>query len=267
VSSDSSHSHATEEDNLLVEAVSLLLRRQHETEALVSEQISRSEERSKATEQQYADLESRLASIEDRLSQLLCEPRPNKSDVAVDERLVRLREQLEELKAETNGRPLGAASQPTASPVLDLEPLPADAYATQRPPTQMGGATTTTPNGSPPEQASSRPTPQPTKMVPAYDQTTAASRPAEPPQSMAVTAESPAPQLEVSPPRVSTGATAPTAALTPAPTAPPLATPTSRSARFWDLVGATSQERFGLVLIGAGLAAVAYAILTQLHLG
>jgi hypothetical protein len=34
---------------------------------------------------------------------------------------------------------------------------------------------------------------------------------------------------------------------------------------FWDLLGPSPQDRFGLVLIGAGAIAVLYAILTQLR--
>jgi hypothetical protein len=37
--------------------------------------------------------------------------------------------------------------------------------------------------------------------------------------------------------------------------------------RFLDLLGETPQDRFGLVLMGAGLVAVLYAVLSQLHLG
>jgi hypothetical protein len=36
---------------------------------------------------------------------------------------------------------------------------------------------------------------------------------------------------------------------------------------FLDLLGETPQDRFGLILMGVGLVAVVYAILSQLHLG
>ncbi|HEY2595460.1 MAG TPA: hypothetical protein VGK33_16330, partial [Chloroflexota bacterium] len=46
----------------------------------------------------------------------------------------------------------------------------------------------------------------------------------------------------------------------------PSATSSRRLARIGAALGATRQERFGLLMIAAGALAVAYAVLSQLHL-
>src|SRR5260370_35413953 len=53
-----------EEGNLLIEAVSLLVQRQRETEGWVAEQICQADERAAAPHRRNADLELRLAGIE-----------------------------------------------------------------------------------------------------------------------------------------------------------------------------------------------------------
>src|SRR5919202_2974216 len=75
-----------EEGNLLIEAVSLLVQRQRETESWVAEQLWQAEERAAATERRYAELESRLASIEEHLARLVHEVEPPR-EAQVDERL------------------------------------------------------------------------------------------------------------------------------------------------------------------------------------
>ncbi|HEY1296554.1 MAG TPA: hypothetical protein VGJ60_26045, partial [Chloroflexota bacterium] len=129
MSSDLSHTDVTHEDNLLVEAVSLLVRRQRETETLVAEQMCQAEERAAATERRYSDLEKRLGGIEDQLARLVHQFEPGLGDGPVDERLARLREQLEELKAEPNGRPLSAPGPSASSPGLDPALLRREAEA------------------------------------------------------------------------------------------------------------------------------------------
>ena len=57
--------------NLLIEAVSLLVQRQRETEGWVAEQIWQAEERAAATERRYAELEARLLGIEEHVSRLV----------------------------------------------------------------------------------------------------------------------------------------------------------------------------------------------------
>ena len=88
----------SEEENLLIEAVSLLVQRQRDTEA-----------RTAAAERHFAELESRLADIEARLSEVA----PSRVSGSVDKRLALLREQLEALRAESEGRgarPVGLTS-------------------------------------------------------------------------------------------------------------------------------------------------------------
>src|ERR1700694_1440082 len=94
---DLSRSEVKEEGNLLIEAVALLVQRQRETESWVAEQMWQSEERAAATDRRYAELEARLEGIEEHLSRLLSEIDPKPGDVASDERLARLREQVEGL--------------------------------------------------------------------------------------------------------------------------------------------------------------------------
>lgn len=94
-----------EEDNLLVEAVSLLVQRQRETEQWVTEQVCQAEERTAAAERRSVELEARLAVIEEQLARIARELEPGRADGPGDGRLARLREQLESLKAAGDGRP------------------------------------------------------------------------------------------------------------------------------------------------------------------
>jgi hypothetical protein len=128
VASDLSRSDVKEEvgvgvgENLLIEAVSLLVQRQHETESWVAEQVSQAEERAAVSERRYGELEARLVGIEDQLERLMREVEPGRS-AAVDERLVRLREQLEGLKSGADGRPARAVPAPSL-PTLEATPAP-----------------------------------------------------------------------------------------------------------------------------------------------
>ncbi|HEX8967466.1 MAG TPA: hypothetical protein VF937_06285, partial [Chloroflexota bacterium] len=183
---------------LLIEAVSLLVQRQRETEAWVSEQICHADERAAATERQYAELEARLKGIEDRLMRLTHESEPGRSDPATDERLARLREQVQGLKTGPDERPARRAA--------------------------MLGLTAADETPSSPAPETRRPN-------------NAVAREPEPPRERPVAR------------RVATLASQ------------------AQSATFWELLGATPQDRFGVVLIGLGAIAVLYAILTQLHFG
>ena len=96
-----------EEDNLLVEAVSLLVQRQRETEQWVTEQVCQAEERTAAAERRSVELEARLAAIEEQLARIARELEPGRAEGPGDGRLARLREQLESLKAGGDGLPSG----------------------------------------------------------------------------------------------------------------------------------------------------------------
>src|SRR5438105_5657791 len=87
------------EGNLLIEAVSLLVQRQRETEGWVAEQIWQAEERAAATERRYAELEARLVGIEAHLARLVHDVDVVPGGALDDERLARLREQVEGLKS------------------------------------------------------------------------------------------------------------------------------------------------------------------------
>jgi hypothetical protein len=203
VASDLSRSDVKEEvgvgvgENLLIEAVSLLMQRQRETESWVAEQVWQSEERAAVAERRYAELEARLVGIEDQLDRLMREVEPGRSD-AVDERLAGLREQLEGLKSGSDGRPVRAVPAPSP-PTLEVTPLPP--------------------------------------------------REPEPPTYHAAPSREPEPPVyKAAPPRAA------------------VAAGDGQSAGFWDLLGSTPQDRFGIALIGLGAIAVLYAVLTQLPL-
>jgi hypothetical protein len=129
-----------EEESLLVEAVSLLVQRQREAESWVAEQMWQAEERAAATERHYADLEARLGAIEDQLNRLVRDVEPARSGGG-DERLARLREQVEGLKTENDGRPVArepelsrprSAAPPVAPPVVATPPEPVPNSSTER---------------------------------------------------------------------------------------------------------------------------------------
>ena len=131
-----------DEGNLLIEAVSLLVQRQRESESRVAEQVMQAEERAAATERLYAELEARVAGIEEQLSRLAREIEPVRGDPAANERLARLREQLESLKSGADGRSARAATPaavsvgpavPTADTVPLRDPEPARTSVESRP--------------------------------------------------------------------------------------------------------------------------------------
>ena len=178
------------EGNLLIEAVSLLVQRQRETEGWMAEQIWQAEERAAATERRYAELEARLVGIEEHVSRLVHDVEPAAGGALDDERLARLREQVEGLKA-----------------------VGGDRYTTRAAPVV------------PPASAA-------TPATPAYDPDVTRPMPT-PPEPRQVER----PVVGASPQGVG----------------------------FLELLGATSQDRWGVVLIGGGAVAVLYALLTQLR--
>ena len=155
-----------EEGNLLIETVSLLVQRQRETESRVAEQVRQAEERAAATERLYAELEARVAGIEEQLSRLAHEIEPVRGDPAANERLTRLREQLEGLRSGADGRSTRAATPSAASvgpavPTADTIPLrdpePARAPAEARPrPRLSASLAAATPARTPAPQAAQR---------------------------------------------------------------------------------------------------------------
>src|ERR1044071_8498021 len=89
-------SEIKQEGNLLVEAVSLLVQRQRETETWISEQLWQAEQRASESDRRYAELEARLAGIETHLARLVHELEPS----ADDGRIGQLRQQLQGLRRE-----------------------------------------------------------------------------------------------------------------------------------------------------------------------
>jgi hypothetical protein len=129
---DLSKTEVKEEGNLLIEAVSLLVQRQRETESWVAEQVWQAEERAAAAEQRYAELEARLVGIEEHLARLVQDVEPRRGDTLVEERLARLREQVEGLKSVGDGLTARSgpavaapAPQPVAAHAREPEPTPA----------------------------------------------------------------------------------------------------------------------------------------------
>jgi len=134
-----------QEGNLLIEAVSLLVQRQRETETWVSERLWQAEQRAGETDRRYAALESRLANIEAHLARLATDIEP----AADDERVARLRDQLAGLRGQTlhatddtvSTRPIelfqisdpGAAKPSGGAYVIDNRATPAPTVAAPRP--------------------------------------------------------------------------------------------------------------------------------------
>jgi hypothetical protein len=202
VAPDLSRTEAKEEGNLLIEAVSLLVQRQRETESWIAEQIWQAEARTNDTDRRYAELEARLANIEEHLARLVHDVEPSRQDAAVEERLTRLREQVEDLKSQ-----------------------PSDGRSTRSTP-----AMAPAPGPSLPPIAEAAATPAQEPETPRHNAGGAERRPA--PTTTAASAS-----------RVAAGA----------------------SVGLWQLLGATPQDRFGVLLIFAGAVAVLYALLLQLR--
>jgi hypothetical protein len=290
MSSDVSRNGVSEGDNLLVEAVSLLVRRQREIESWVTEQMCQADARAAASDQRYAALETRLASIEDQLERLVREFEPSRDNGEMDPRLSDLREQVLGLKAgpatplhaEANHvAPASSATLATESgvsapavlaPPGSVPPAPWAASTmpqTAAPSVSQAAAQSVSQAAAPSMSQVTAPMPQTVAppvsqaMGPTLQAVTPATTPV--PQA-AAPATTPVPQAAAPVPQAATPATehVPEATLPPA-TAQ--AAPRRQAGGFMDLLGDTQQDRFGLVLIGTGLIAVVYAVLSQLHLG
>ena len=232
-----------QEGNLLIEAVSLLVQRQRETETWVSEHLWQAEQRAIESERRYAELESRLAGIESHLARLVGEVEP--SD---DPRVARLREQIEDLKGEQPLRAPDDFGQPLGAPA-ELSNAHGHPATSGKPPMVEPVRQERVVGPEPPVPPVASPAPAPPPMVvssPAQPATRAEVTQAAESNSVASTAVAPVP---------------PRAATTPS------GQPARANVGFLDLLGATREDRFGVVLIGLGGVAVLYALLTQLRFG
>jgi hypothetical protein len=219
-----------DEDNLLVEAVSLLVQRQRETEKWVAEQVAQAEERTAATERRYAELEARLAALEEQLSRVAREVEPTRADAAPDERLARLRAQLEALKSGGNGVPAALPPQPprSASDAPKTTPAPA------RGPDVARASAAEARSAAPQERATSAAAPEYQPLIPI---------PSEPRSRYT----SPATRAPL---RGRAGTPSPPQGVT-----------------FLNLLGSSPEDRYALVFIGVGGVAVLYAALSLLRGG
>lgn len=137
VAPEPARNEVKEEGNLLVEAVSLLVQRQRETESWVAEQVWQAEERVVANERRYDELEARLESLEQQLASLVRNAEPSRGETADDERLARLREQLEGLRSGADGYlPRSPAAMPVGRerPRASVNATPNSDEAMREPP-------------------------------------------------------------------------------------------------------------------------------------
>ncbi len=123
VVSDLNRREVMEKGNLLIEAVSLLVQRQRETESWIAEQIWQAEERATATERVAADFEARLTAIEAHLARLVHDVEPLRDDAGVDARLERLREQVAGLKSGADARTSRPAPVVAGAPASISSPM------------------------------------------------------------------------------------------------------------------------------------------------
>ncbi|MBV9328751.1 MAG: hypothetical protein JO352_33995 [Chloroflexi bacterium] len=271
MSSDPSDNDATEEDSLLIEAVSLLVRRQRETEAWVAAQIAQTEARASADEQRYAALEARLAGIEDQLGRLLRRFQPSRTDGELDERLAGLRQQVRGLRAEAQERSPLAADTPTATVAISQSAPPSAGGHNHM--TAASSASNNALRSAGSVQAVAAAGPRGAQRPPGGTDDAGpraaegASQPAARVAAPVAEAASPAPVTQAASPAPVAEAASPASVGAAASPAPVGAAPGGRHARVSDLLGATARERFGVVLIGVGVIAVVYAVLSQLRLG
>jgi hypothetical protein len=267
-------SEVKEEGNLLIEAVSLLVQRQRETEGWVAEQIWQAEERAAAAERRYAELEDRLGGIEEHLSRLVNELEPaSGGNAEVDQRLSRLREQVEDLKTVgTDGRP---AVSPRISPIADAaQPRsrevegvsPSDERSPQTPGRAARYRETPAPPELPDRAARHPDTPAPSELPGRGVRYADTPAPSELPGHAARYADTPAaPELAAESARPTDRSAAPATRLPSAPRAG--ASRASTDVGFLDLLGSSPADRWGAVLIAAGAVAVLFAVLTSLRIG
>jgi len=237
-----SRSELTNQENLLVEAVSLLVQRQRETESWVAQQVWQAEDRAASTERRYAELESRLVGIEDQLNRLVEDvttPSAGPGEVA-DEGLARLRAQIEGLKSGGVGGASAASSATTHDADGVVPPAPSAVNSVVHEAHLQPSTAVVRETISPRTTYATVVTDVPRQ---AQTQSQSAGLPPVQPAAQAQQVQPPAP-------------------IAGAPAVRP-----AQSPGLLDLLGATPQDRMGVVLIGLGAIAVLYAILGQLHLG
>jgi hypothetical protein len=149
VLSDLNRKEVRDEGNLLIEAVSLLVQRQRETESWIADQICQAEERASASERLYAEFEARLAGIEEHLARLVHDVEPLREDIGVDERLERLRKQVEGLKSSADGRTARTSTVTAGLPAPSPAPE-APRYNSERPASSARPAADPPPRTPPP---------------------------------------------------------------------------------------------------------------------
>jgi hypothetical protein len=222
------HQEPSPEENLLIEAISLLVQRQREAETWIADQVWQAEQRASATEQRYAELEARLASIEEQLNRLGRELWPGRSEPGAGDRLARLREQVEGLRSDPDVR---SAPGRGATPILLSARAEAEAARTEP---------------EPPTVHARRSEPPPSTV----EAKRSDSAPASPGSSHPVVV---APSANRDLERTTAGAVPTSGA--------------RQNAGFLQLLGATPRDRFGFVLIAIGAIAIVYAVLSQLRFG
>jgi len=116
-----------QEAELLIEAISLLAQRQQETEMWAAERIRAAEDRATSAEHRLTSIETQLSALESAVGALVDQTEPALIAGTPEERLSRLREQVEELRVIPSGEedaesqtvpppePVAVAAPPAAS--------------------------------------------------------------------------------------------------------------------------------------------------------
>jgi hypothetical protein len=112
---------------LLLEALTLLVQRQTETETALADQLARTNNRVATVERHCVELEARLADIDTRLQRLALEVQP---DPGLPQRVAVLQAQVERL----HGHAAASEAVPRAQPVAAPGPMPVAAASASAPP-------------------------------------------------------------------------------------------------------------------------------------
>jgi hypothetical protein len=112
VHDDQAEATVVRERALLLEALTLLVQRQAETETALTDQLARTNNRVTTVERRYIDLEARLGDIDERLRRLAIEVEP---DPGLRQRVVVLQAQVERLHSRGAEAPVAAPPPPPAS--------------------------------------------------------------------------------------------------------------------------------------------------------
>jgi hypothetical protein len=135
-----------QEAELLLEAIHLLAQRQQETEIWAAERIRLAEERATAAEQRQTAFEAQLAALEGRVAALASEEQPTLIAGTPEERLARLREQVEELRLIPSGteadEPVPVPTPVVAAPTAPAPTPPASSSPPPAAPTARTGPST-----------------------------------------------------------------------------------------------------------------------------